>query len=155
MFTGKIIVNSQASNTIYNDTTNSMATKDSTTHFAPELHIPNGTHNIDFFFSSRRRHTRCGRDWSSDVCSSDLYGGDQLGYVENFLKMMFKKPNGEFNSNPVITKALDKLLILHADHEQNCSTSTVRIVGSSHAGLFISRSEERRVGKECVYGWWR
>jgi len=68
------------------------------------------------------------------------YGGDQLGYVENFLKMMFKKPNGEFNSNPVITKALDKLLILHADHEQNCSTSTVRIVGSSHAGLFISIS---------------
>jgi citrate synthase len=68
------------------------------------------------------------------------YGGDKLGYVENFLKMMFKKPNGEFNSNPVITKALDKLLILHADHEQNCSTSTVRIVGSSHAGLFISIS---------------
>lgn len=68
------------------------------------------------------------------------YGGDKLGYVENFLKMMFKKPNGEFNSNPIVTKALDKLLILHADHEQNCSTSTVRIVGSSHAGLFISIS---------------
>lgn len=68
------------------------------------------------------------------------YGGDKLGYVENFLKMMFKKPNGEYNNNPVITEALDKLLILHADHEQNCSTSTVRIVGSSHAGLFISIS---------------
>lgn len=68
------------------------------------------------------------------------YGGDKLGYVENFLKMMFKKPNGEYNHNPVITEALDKLLILHADHEQNCSTSTVRMVGSSHAGLFISIS---------------
>lgn len=68
------------------------------------------------------------------------YGGDKLGFVENFLKMMFKKPNGEYNANPVITEALNKLLILHADHEQNCSTSTVRMVGSSHAGLFISVS---------------
>lgn len=68
------------------------------------------------------------------------YGDDNLGYVENFLKMMFKKPSGEFVSNPVVVEALDKLLILHADHEQNCSTSTVRIVGSSHAGLFASLS---------------
>ncbi len=68
------------------------------------------------------------------------YGDDSLGYVENFLKMMFKSPSGEYVSNPVITDAMDKLLILHADHEQNCSTSTVRIVGSSHAGLFASIS---------------
>ena len=68
------------------------------------------------------------------------YGDDSLGYVDNFLKMMFKKPSGEYVSNPVIVDALDKLLILHADHEQNCSTSTVRIVGSSHAGLFASIS---------------
>ncbi len=68
------------------------------------------------------------------------YGGDSLGYVENFLKMMFKKPNGEYTSNDTVLEALDKLLILHADHEQNCSTSTVRIVGSSHAGLFVSIS---------------
>lgn len=68
------------------------------------------------------------------------YGDDTLGYVNNFLKMMFKKPNGEYNSNSVIVNALDKLLILHADHEQNCSTSTVRMVGSSHAGLFASLS---------------
>jgi citrate synthase len=53
---------------------------------------------------------------------------------------MFKKPNQEYNSNPIVTNALNKLLILHADHEQNCSTSTVRIVGSSHAGLFASVS---------------
>ena len=68
------------------------------------------------------------------------YGGDTLGYVENFLKMMFRKPNGEYKTNEIVLQALDKLLILHADHEQNCSTSTVRMVGSSHAGLFISIS---------------
>ena len=68
------------------------------------------------------------------------YGGDSLGYVDNFIKMMFKKPSAEYTSNEIILEALDKLLILHADHEQNCSTSTVRIVGSSHAGLFISIS---------------
>ncbi len=68
------------------------------------------------------------------------YGDNTLGYVDNFLKMMFKKPDGEYTSNKVVVDALDKLLILHADHEQNCSTSTVRIVGSSHAGLFASLS---------------
>lgn len=68
------------------------------------------------------------------------YGDDNLRYVENFVKMMFKKPSGEFTSKPTVVEALNKLLILHADHEQNCSTSTVRIVGSSHAGLFVSLS---------------
>ena len=68
------------------------------------------------------------------------YGDNTLGYVENVLKMMFKKPNKDYVENPIIVKALNKLLILHADHEQNCSTSTVRIVGSSHAGLFASIS---------------
>ena len=66
------------------------------------------------------------------------YGSTSLGYVENILKMMFEKPNEEYTINPIVKDALDKLLILHADHEQNCSTSTVRIVGSSHAGLFAS-----------------
>jgi len=66
------------------------------------------------------------------------YGDDNLGYVENVLKMMFKKPNSDYVQNPILINALDKLLILHADHEQNCSTSTVRIAGSSHAGLFVS-----------------
>ncbi|MDO5971233.1 citrate synthase [Flavivirga aquimarina] len=68
------------------------------------------------------------------------YGDKNLGYVENILKMMFKKPNEEYVQNKILVDALDKLLILHADHEQNCSTSTVRIVGSSHAGLFASIS---------------
>ncbi|MDE3741608.1 citrate synthase [Maribacter polysaccharolyticus] len=68
------------------------------------------------------------------------YGDDNLGYVENLHKMMFKKPSKEYKSNKIVIDALDKLLILHADHEQNCSTSAVRITGSSHAGLFVSLS---------------
>jgi len=68
------------------------------------------------------------------------YGDSSLDYVDNILKMMFKKPTSEYKVNPMISEALNKLLILHADHEQNCSTSTVRIVGSSHAGLFASIS---------------
>ncbi len=67
-----------------------------------------------------------------------VYGDNSLGYVENVLKMMFSKPNEEYVTNQIVLDALDKLLILHADHEQNCSTSTVRITGSSHAGLFVS-----------------
>jgi len=66
------------------------------------------------------------------------YGDYSLGYVENIARMMFRKPNKEYVANPVVDAALNKLLILHAEHEQNCSTSTVRIVGSSHAGLFAS-----------------
>ena len=68
------------------------------------------------------------------------YGSTSLGYVENILQMMFKRPDEDYVQNPILVNALDKLLILHADHEQNCSTSTVRIVGSSHAGLFASLS---------------
>jgi citrate synthase len=68
------------------------------------------------------------------------YGSNSLGYVENVMSMMFAKPNEEYTINPIVKDALNKLLILHADHEQNCSTSTVRIVGSSHAGLFASLS---------------
>ncbi len=68
------------------------------------------------------------------------YGDDSLGYVENIHKMMFKRPNREYKKSENVIEALDKLLILHADHEQNCSTSTVRIVGSSQAGLFVSIS---------------
>ncbi len=63
-----------------------------------------------------------------------------LSYTANFLHMMFDLPTHDTEINPVVAKALDKLLILHADHEQNCSASTVRIVGSSHASLYASVS---------------
>jgi citrate synthase len=68
------------------------------------------------------------------------YYDNTIGYVQNFMHLMFELPTGPYAANPVVVDALDKLFILHADHEQNCSTSTVRIVGSSHAGLFASIS---------------
>ncbi|MEE2953934.1 MAG: citrate synthase [Bacteroidota bacterium] len=69
-----------------------------------------------------------------------IYPKNELSYTENFVHMMFGMPTYNLDINPVISDALNKLLILHADHEQNCSTSTVRIVGSSHASLYTSIS---------------
>ncbi|TDR22913.1 citrate synthase [Flavobacterium cheniae] len=68
------------------------------------------------------------------------YYDNTKGYVDNFMRLMFELPTGPYKADPKVVAALDKLFILHADHEQNCSTSTVRIVGSSHAGLFASIS---------------
>jgi citrate synthase len=67
-----------------------------------------------------------------------LYPDNSLSYVENFLRMSFGYPTEPYEFTDDITRALDVLLILHADHEQNCSTSTVRVVGSSQANLFVS-----------------
>jgi citrate synthase len=69
-----------------------------------------------------------------------LYPDNNLGLIENFMRMTFGVPAENYEVDPVIMRALDLLLILHADHEQNCSTSTVRLVGSSHANLFASVS---------------
>tara|TARA_B100001142_G_scaffold317684_1_gene358926 strand:+ start:2596 stop:3891 length:1296 start_codon:yes stop_codon:yes gene_type:complete len=69
-----------------------------------------------------------------------IYPDNNLNYCENFIRMMFSLPTVDYEINPIVAKALDKLLILHADHEQNCSASTVRIVGSSHASLYASIS---------------
>lgn len=69
-----------------------------------------------------------------------LYPVNNLSYCENFLRLMFGVPCEEFEVDPIHTEALNLLLILHADHEQNCSTSTVRLVGSSRANLFASIS---------------
>ncbi|WP_396151504.1 citrate synthase [Flavobacterium sp.] len=68
------------------------------------------------------------------------YYDNTKGYVQNFMHLMYELPTGPYKIDPIVVNALDKLFILHADHEQNCSTSTVRIVGSSHAGLFASIS---------------
>ena len=77
-----------------------------------------------------------------------LYPDNSLSYVENFLRMSFGNMAEPFIQNPVVTKALDTLLVLHADHEQNCSTSTVRLVGSSQANLFASVS----AGVSALFG---
>jgi citrate synthase len=66
------------------------------------------------------------------------YPDNSLDYVSNFLNMMFNMPTHDYEIDPVVVDAMDKIFILHADHEQNCSTSTVRIVGSSHANLYAS-----------------
>ena len=69
-----------------------------------------------------------------------IYPDSNLGYVDNFLHMMFSDSQEDYHQNPVMTDALNLLLILHADHEQNCSTSTVRMAGSSHANLYATIS---------------
>lgn len=69
-----------------------------------------------------------------------IYPSNKMDYCGNFLNMMFALPAEEYEVDPVVANALDKLLILHADHEQNCSASTVRIVGSSQASLWASIS---------------
>jgi citrate synthase len=77
-----------------------------------------------------------------------LYPDNSLGYVENFLRMTFGVPAAQYDVDPTMARVLDMLFILHADHEQNCSTSTVRLVGSSHANLFSSVS----AGVNALFG---
>ena len=69
-----------------------------------------------------------------------IYPSNKLDYCENFLNMMFAMPTDDYKVDPLVSKALNKLLILHADHEQNCSAATVRVVGSSQANLYTSIS---------------
>ncbi len=78
--------------------------------------------------------------YKKSVGQALLYPDNSLGLVENFLRMTFGLPTKQYVPDPAITKALDLLFMLHADHEQNCSTSTVRMVGSSEANLFASIS---------------
>ncbi len=77
-----------------------------------------------------------------------LYPDNSLGYVEDFLRMTFGLPTTPYEVDPVVARVLDMLFVLHADHEQNCSTSTVRLVGSSHANLFASVS----AGVNALFG---
>ena len=77
-----------------------------------------------------------------------LYPKNHLDYASNFLRMTFGFPSQEYDVDPVVAKLLDMLFVLHADHEQNCSTSTVRIVGSANANLFASVS----AGVNALFG---
>ncbi|MFD2079328.1 citrate synthase [Actinopolymorpha cephalotaxi] len=78
--------------------------------------------------------------YKKTVGQPNLYPDNSLGYIENFLRMTFGLPAEPYEVDPAVAEALDLLFILHADHEQNCSTSTVRLVGSSQANLFASVS---------------
>ncbi len=77
-----------------------------------------------------------------------LYPDNSLGYVENFLRLTFGVPAGPYEVDPDVARVLDMLFVLHADHEQNCSTATVRLVGSSNANLFASVS----AGVNALFG---
>jgi citrate synthase len=76
--------------------------------------------------------------YKSSIGQALVYPDNSYSMVENFLKMTFGNYAEDYSQNPVVTQALDTLLLLHADHEQNCSTSTVRLVGSSNANIFAS-----------------
>ncbi|WP_033337574.1 citrate synthase [Catenuloplanes japonicus] len=86
--------------------------------------------------------------YKKSIGQPTLFPDNSLGYVENFLRLTFGVPSEEYEVDPVVAKVLDMLLVLHADHEQNCSTSTVRLVGSSHANLFASVS----AGVNALFG---
>jgi len=82
--------------------------------------------------------TICAMIYKKSIGHPKIYPNNNLDYVSNFLNMTFKHVTEDYEIDPVVVDAMDKLLILHADHEQNCSTSTVRTVGSSQANLFAS-----------------
>ena len=115
----------------------------SQTAFYPESLDPNRSGdevNLSIFRLIAKMPTFAAWAYKNEVGHPVNYPDNKLDYCSNFLKMMFALPAEEFEVDPVVANALDKLLILHADHEQNCSTSTVRIVGSSHASLYASIS---------------
>ncbi|MFB9236471.1 citrate synthase [Plantactinospora siamensis] len=86
--------------------------------------------------------------YKKSIGQAMLYPDNSLGYVENFLRMTFGVPAEQYEVDPVVARVLDMLFVLHADHEQNCSTSTVRLVGSSNANLFASVS----AGVNALFG---
>ena len=115
----------------------------SQTAFYPESLDPNRPHekiNLSIIRALAKMPTFAAWAHKHAVGHPVNYPDNRLDYCARFLKMMFSLPAAEYEADPVVADALDKLLILHADHEQNCSTSTVRIVGSSKASIYSSIS---------------
>jgi citrate synthase len=114
--------------------TNAMAT------FYPEYHNPTDPYAVEqsALRLIAKLPTVAAFAYKKSIGQPYVYPSNSLGYTENFLKMMFGLPVEDYEVDPVVARALDVLLILHADHSQNCSTSTVRLVGSSQANLFTS-----------------
>ena len=113
----------------------------SLTAFYPESLDPNrSAEEVDLSIKRliAKMPTMAAWAYKNEIGHPANYPDNSLDYCSNFLKMMFAVPSANYEVDPVIANALDKLLILHADHEQNCSTSTVRVVGSSHASLYAS-----------------
>lgn len=115
----------------------------SLTAFYPESLDPNRSAeqvNLSIIRILAKMPTLAAWAYKNEVGHPVNYPDNSLDYCSNFLKMMFALPAENYQVDPVVAEALDTLLILHADHEQNCSTSTVRVVGSSHASLYASIS---------------
>ena len=115
----------------------------SQTAFYPESLNPNRSNeliNLSIIRAMAKMPTFAAWAYKNAVGHPVNYPDNRLNYCARFLKMMFSLPAEEYDVDPVVADALDKLLILHADHEQNCSTSTVRIVGSSKASIYSSIS---------------
>jgi citrate synthase len=115
----------------------------SQTAFYPESLDPNRSTedvNLSIIRALAKMPTFASWAYKNAVGHPVNYPDNSLNYCARFLKMMFSLPAEEYEVDPVVAEALDKLLILHADHEQNCSTSTVRIVGSSKASIYSSIS---------------
>ncbi|AYA36436.1 citrate synthase [Hymenobacter oligotrophus] len=113
------------------------------TAFYPESLDPNQSQdevNLNIKRLIAKISTLAAWSYKNSVGHPVNYPKNKLDYVSNFLHMMFAFPTEDYEVNPVVTNALNKLLILHADHEQNCSTSTVRMVGSANASLYSSVS---------------
>ena len=113
------------------------------TAFYPESLDPNRSSeavNMSIIRILAKMPTFAAWAYKNEIGHPGNYPDNNLDYCSNFLKMMFALPAADYEVDPVVANALDKLLILHADHEQNCSTSTVRIVGSSQASLYASMS---------------
>ena len=107
-------------------------------------YYPDGTKSVDLDLNIARllakAPTIAAFSYKKSIGQPFMYPRNDLAYCSRFLNMMFAVPAEPYNVRPVLDKALNLLLILHADHEQNCSTSTVRMVGSSQANLFASIS---------------
>lgn len=115
----------------------------SLTAFYPDSLNPNGSEeevNMSIIRLIAKMPTFAAWAFKNEMGHPVNYPDNSLDYCSNFLKMMFALPAEKYEVDPVVAKALDSLLILHADHEQNCSTSTVRIVGSSQASIYASIS---------------
>jgi citrate synthase len=113
------------------------------TAFYPESLDPNRSDDLIYLSIIRslaKMPTFAAWSYKNALGHPVVYPDNDLEYCSRFLKMMFALPAQKYEVDPVVAAALDKLLILHADHEQNCSTSTVRIVGSSRASIYASIS---------------
>ncbi|HBY23776.1 MAG: citrate synthase [Propionibacteriaceae bacterium] len=100
--------------------------------------VPMSDHDRSTYRLLAKVPTLAAWGYKNSIGQPPLYPQDNMSYIQNFLRMSFGVPTREYEIDPDFERALDVLLILHADHEQNCSTSTVRMVGSSGANMYVS-----------------